>query len=235
MRLSLTRLLPALLLVPACAGDGTVNVTAYGESFIEDGIPAAEVDDGWAIEFTHFKVSIRDVTVADSAISVKKTTDLASSSQGEGHLLGSAKVTADDYTNSSFTIARVEVEGSANKDSDTKTFSWVFDDATNYHECATTTKVPADGEATFQITVHADHLFYDSLVSEEPKVLFQALADADTDGDEEITEAELAGADIGAYDPGSEDGVDDLWAWLVAQTRTLGHVDGEGHCHATAN
>lgn len=234
MRLPLTYLVPSLLCAAACAGEGTVHVTAYGESFIEDGIPAADVEDGWAVDFTHFEVSIRDVTVADTAITVKKTIDLAASSKGKGHELGSATVTADEYTNSSFSIARVEIEGSANKDGETKTFNWVFDAPTSYHECATTTKVPADGEGTFQITVHADHLLYDSLVSEEPKVLFQALADADTDGDEEITKEELSATDIGAYDPGSEDGVDDLWAWLVAQTRTLGHVDGEGHCHATA-
>lgn len=90
-----------------------------------------------------------------------------------------------------------------------------------------------EGEtASFQITVHADHLFSDSLVSSEPKVLFQPLADADSDGDGALSEAELVAADVGAYDPGSEDGIDDLWAWLGAQVRTLGHVDGEGHCTA---
>lgn len=221
------------ILLSACAGEGTVNVSAYGESFIEDGITADDVDDGWAIDFTHFKVSVRDVTVADAAIAVKKTVDLAASSKGKGHVLGSARVAADDYTDGRFTLTRVEVEGAAHKGSVTKTFDWVFDDATRYHECETTTRIPADGEGTFQITVHADHLFYDSLVSETPRLLFQPLADADADGDEAITQDELAATDIGAYDPGSEDGVDDLWTWLVAQTRTLGHVDGEGHCHAT--
>ena len=140
-----------------------------------------------------------------------------------------------DHTGASFTITRVEVEGTATKGADTKSFSWVFDEPTRYVECETTTAVSDGGSATFQITVHADHLLYDSLVSEEPQVLFQALADADADADADgnITQAELAATDIGAYDPGSEDGVDDLWAWLVAQTRTLGHVDGEGHCRAT--
>jgi hypothetical protein len=93
--------------------------------------------------------------------------------------------------------------------------------------------VEKDATAIFQITVHADHLFYDSLVSEEPQLLFQPLADADADQDGDITTEELGATDIGAYDPGNED-LDDLWSFLMAQSRTLGHVDGEGHCQASA-
>jgi hypothetical protein len=58
------------------------------------------------------------------------------------------------------------------------------------------------------------------------------MADADSNDDGEITQAELAESDIGSFDPGSEGDIDDLWSWLVAATRTLGHVDGEGHCEA---
>lgn len=224
----------ALFLTIACAedGEGTVVVTAYGESFIEDGIPADEVGDGWAIAFDRFVVNIEDVRVAGSSIDVKNKIDLSKSSSGDGHELGSALVAEGSYTHGAYTLTKVEVEGSATKGDETKTFSWVFDDATRYDECETTTEVSADGNATFQITVHADHLFYDSLVSEEPDVLFQALADADANHDGEITQQELRDTDIGNYDPGSEDGIDDLWTWLTAQTRTLGHIDGEGHCHA---
>jgi hypothetical protein len=49
-------------------------------------------------------------------------------------------------------------------------------------------------------SVHADHLFYDSLVSEEPQLLFQphanANANADTDADGQVTKAELSVAEI---------------------------------------
>lgn len=228
---------PALFVLSACGseseGQGTVNVTAYGESFIEDGIPASEVGDDWAVEFTRFEVSIEDVSVGGVAISVAESVDLSESSSGDGHELGSEEVAEGDHARSSYTIARVEVDGTATKDAKSKSFSWVFDDATRYTECETSTSVVAGESATFQITVHADHLLYDSLVAEKPELLFQALADADTDEDGDITRAELSSTDIGAYDPGSEDGVDDLWSWLVAQSRTLGHVDGEGHCRAT--
>lgn len=242
MRLVLFSLLPVLFTSTACSdgdsgnqgndGQGTVTVTAYGESFIEDGIPASEMADGWAVEFERFEVNITEVNVAGADISVPASVDLSESSSGDGHELGSELVSTGDYGDGRFDITRVDVEGTAAKGSVTKTFHWEFEDATSYKECDTTTSVTSGGDATFQITVHADHLFYDSLVAEEPQVLFQAFADADADEDGVITQAELADTDIGAYDPGSEGGIDDLWVWLIAQSRTLGHVDGEGHCHA---
>lgn len=212
--------------------EGTIRVTAYGESFIENGIPASNADDAWEITFQLFEVTIEDIAVAGTSIPVSSAIDLSVSSSGEGHELGSASVSAGDYTNASFTITRIAVDGTATKDGDTKTFSWVFHQPTRYTECETTTTVRETNLATFQITVHADHLFYDSLVSEDPKILFQALADADTNADDAITQSELTATGIGAYDPGNEDDVRDLWGWLVAQSQTLGHVNGEGHCRA---
>lgn len=226
---------PFLFLPLACGsdkGEGTVTVTAYGEAFIEEGIPADEVEDGWEITFERFVVRVEDVRVAGTSIDVDETIDVSKPSAGKGHELGSALVAPGSYTHGAFTLGKIDVRGSATKNNESKTFAWVFDEATRYDECETTTRVTEGGNSTFQITVHADHLFYDSLVSEEPRVLFQALADADTDGDGAITKQELQATDIGQYDPGSESGTDDLWAWLNAQVRTLGHIDGEGHCHA---
>jgi hypothetical protein len=216
-------------------GEGTVTVTAYGESFIEEGIPTSAVDDGWAIDFSRFQVGLRDVKVAGADIAVPASVELTKPSSGKGHSLGTAQVPEGDHSDAGFTIARVEVNGTATKGTVTKTFAWVFEQPTVYSRCETTTKVTADGSATFQITVHADHLFYDSMAAAEPKLLFQAVADADADSDGEVTQAELTAQGIGAYDPGSEGGIDDLWSWLTAQTRTLGHVDGEGHCHTDSS
>ncbi len=226
----------ALAFLVACGtedkGDGSVTVSAYGESFIEDGIPATDVDDGWAVEFTRFEVRLRDVTVAGIPIGISESIDLARPSSGAGHILGSARVPAGKHTGSSYTIAHVELEGRAVKGETIKTFHWVFDRPTHYSDCETTSEVLADQSTSFQITVHADHLLYDSLVADDPQLLFQALADADANNDGSITQAELAATDIGAYDPGSESGTNDLWAYLSALVATLGHVDGEGHCHA---
>lgn len=223
-----------LLIGCSSASFGSVTITAYGEEFIEDGIPAGSMDDGWTIDFSRFEVTLSEVTLGGVTLGESATVDLTEASGGNGQELGSVEVPAGEHTNTAFVIGRVELEGSAQKDDVTKTFSWVFAEPVAYQQCETTTEVDSNESATFQITVHADHLFYDSLVAEEPKLLFQPLADADVDADGDITRAELGETDIGAYDPGSSGGIDDLWAFLEAQTATLGHVDGEGHCHATA-
>jgi len=217
------------------AGEGDVTVTVYGEDFIELGIPADEMADGWSVTFDRFVVSVDEVIVGGVEMPSADPVDISAETQGAGHPVASAAVPAGDHTDSSFTITRVELTGSATKDGATKTFDWVFDQATHYSGCETTTRVSDGGSATFQITVHADHFFYDSLVSEEPQVVFQALADADADDDGVITRAELEASDIGSYDPGSAGDVNDLWTWLIAQSRTLGHVDGEGHCDSQAH
>lgn len=223
-----------VLLLCACmagcaAGEGEVEVRAWGESFIEDGIPADELADGWAIEFARFEVELRDVSVGGASLGDPDPIDLAEASEGRGQLIGRAPVPAGEYDDAAFTLASATVEGSAQKDGVTKTFAWTFATPVDYVNCETLTDVPRDGVGELQITVHADHLFYDSLVSEEPALRFDAIAAADTDDDGEVTMAELAAADIGAYDPGNL-AIDDLWSFLAAQAQTMGHVDGEGHC-----
>ncbi|MBK8012945.1 MAG: hypothetical protein IPK13_16515 [Deltaproteobacteria bacterium] len=219
----------------ACGDDdpGTLAVAAYGEAFIEEGIPSSEMGDGWSIQFEHFNIAFEDVVVAGAALSVPSSIDLTRPSSGAGQTLGTATIAEGEYTGARFTVSRVEARGTATKGADTKSFDWVFDQPTRYSDCDARTKVGAGAQATLQVTIHADHLFYDSLVSSTPQLLFQPLADADQNDDGNVTEEELAAQDIGNYDPGSEDGIDDLWTWLNALASTLGHVDGEGHCHAT--
>jgi hypothetical protein len=152
-------------------------------------------------------------------------------SAGAGQALGSLDVPSGDYSDAAFVIRSVHAVGTATKGEVSKTFDWVFQTPIAYHGCETTTEVPSDGTGVFQITVHADHLLYDSLVSEEPGLGFDAFAAADTSGDGAISQEELSVAGIGGFDPGNED-VTNLWDWLNALVATLGHVDGEGHCHA---
>ncbi len=225
-------LLCASLALAACTGseEGNVDVTIYGEDFIEKGIPAEEMADGWSVTFDRFVVTLDEVVVGGVDVPSADPTDISVDTDGSGHAFGSASVPAGEHTGSSYVLARVEFTGSASKDGVTKTFDWVFDEEVHYTGCETTTAVVSGEATTFQVTVHADRYFYDSLVADEPQVVFQALADADADADGEITRAELEAADIGAYDPGSAGGVDDLWSWLSTQNTTLGHADGEGPC-----
>lgn len=215
-----------------------MDVRIYGEEFIEEGISAQDLQDGWSLHFDHFIVDVQEITVAGVPFGDPAPLNIAVPTQGQGQVLSTAPVPTGSHTHSSFSIVGLQVTGTARKDGVTKSFDWSFEQATHYNHCESTTLVvPVQDPAQrpkFEITVHADHLFYDSLVAEEPRLLFQPLADADRNGDSIISKEELLVTDIGGYDPGSAGGVDNLWAWLIAQSRTLGHVDGEGHCHAQA-
>lgn len=217
------------LLACAGGGEGEIEVRAWGEGFIEEGIPAAELVDGWAISFTRFEVELRDVSVAGVEVGDTQTLDLTQASEGRGQLVGRATAPTGEYEDGRYTIAQAIVEGEASQGESTKSFSWTFSEAVAYADCEAVTEIPRDGVGEFQITVHADHLFYDSLASEEPGLAFGPLAAADADDDGVITQAELEAAGLGAYDPGNFD-VDNLWDFLVAQAGTMGHVNGELHC-----
>jgi hypothetical protein len=95
--------------------------------------------------------------------------------------------------------------------------------------------VSGGAEARVELTIHGDHLFYDDLFSSEPSVRFDLIADADRNGDWDISQEELLAVDLRPlpnYQVGSTDIVD-LWRFIEQQTTTLGHIDGEGHCEAT--
>lgn len=185
-----------------------------------------------------------------------KVFDLTQDSGGRGHLLTSVQVPGGRYDNTTFTIAPADtgaitgnvsndqvaamvsagasvlVEGRATRGQETKTFAWAFTSRTRYLACESTAKVDGGTHAT-QLTIHADHLFYDSLVAEEPALRFDLIANADTDQDGRVTQSELAAVDITAeadYGVGNRTDITTLGAFIEAQLHTLGHIDGEGHC-----
>jgi len=130
----------------------------------------------------------------------------------------------------------IYMEGIATRGEDVKTFRWGFRTATDYLGCESTASVAPDGIGAVELTIHADHLFYNSLISTDPDVSFDLIASAD-DGDGEITADELAAVDITAltdYQVGDAD-VTSLWGFLEAQTHTMGHIDGEGHCGTSSH
>lgn len=213
----------------ACAREGELEVRTYGEEFIEQGIPADMLDDAWAIEFSRFEVTLRDVAIAGATLPDPAPIDLVEPSAGEGQRIGLVTAPVGDHDDLEFTLVRLSLDGSASKGDVSKTFAWDFELDVRFGECETLTQVDAAGIAGVEITIHADHLFYDSLVAEAPALRFDAIAAADADADGTITREELAATDIGAYDPGNLP-IDDLWSFLHAQAATTAHVDGEGHC-----
>lgn len=134
-----------LLLLAACGddpvGEGTVNVTVYGEAFIEEGIPVSEMSDGWAITFDTFEVTVRDVRVGGVAFDDPAPLEIATPTDGAGQVIATAPVREGDHENASFVIEAVDLTGSATKEGDTKTFAWTFDYPVAYDACETTTAV----------------------------------------------------------------------------------------------
>lgn len=224
----------ACSLMLGCGTQGTVAVTVYGESLIEEGIPADAVSDGWSIEFTRFAVALRDVLVAGHDVPVPGILDLTLPTAGAGQPLGEITADEGDSLDVAFTIDRIEVEGSAQKDGVEKAFEWVIEDPIRYDQCEGVGAVSAGETLPIQITIHGDHLFYDSLVAAEPNVVFQPFADADLNANGEIEiDGELWEADIGAFDPGNQP-APSLWVWTILAARSIGHVNGEHHCRSTS-
>lgn len=256
MRTSISTLIALTTMFSACSeeGNGQLDVRIYGEAFIEESIPADVFVDGWTVDFSKFIVVVDGVGTETAEDSGRRAFDLTASSGGDGHEVGMLEVPEGSQhlayrigpgaaatggnasTADAAALAAANgslwVEGTATRGTETLSFSWMFDSETEYYECEVVETVPADGNATTIITIHADHLFYDDLESPEPNVAFDLVAASDTDGDGVVTKAELQARDItgeARYQVGSRE-VSNLWDFIVAQTATVGHIDGEGHC-----
>jgi len=257
--------LSALVLLAACTPEGELEVRIYGEAFIEEGIPASEFADGWALQFDSFLVNLGNVNVGPSRMNGAgldefpfHVYDLTRPSMGLGQQVAEGPVNVGFYAPSFWIapdaepvasdvseadLARIRdgglalyVAGSASKAGVTKRFAWGFASNTSYGNCEVETEVTSAAPASVEFTIHGDHLFYDDLFSETPSVRFDLIAQADVDGDGEITQAELLAVDLRPltnYQAGST-GIVDLWHFIEHQTGTLGHVNGEGHCQNTA-
>lgn len=108
--------------------------------------------------------------------------------------------------------------------------------------------VPENGIVDAEVTVHLDHLFFDSYATEEPNLRFEPMAAA-ADGDGFVDLGALAGQPLAdlrdrdgdplldgegnrvVYDPGPLPlGDNTLGAYVRAAATTTGHFNGEGHC-----
>jgi hypothetical protein len=130
----------------------------------------------------------------------------------------------------------------------TKTFHWGFSTATQYSACQQAAEsgqaiqgivIPSGGTDVSELTTHGDHLYYDRLMASpdpaiETSLRFDEKAAADTDGDGEITRAELDAApiDVRKYNPSGLPAAN-LGAFMTALARTVGHFRGEGECQVS--
>lgn len=208
---------------------GQVDIAVYGEGYAEDGIPAAETD-GWALSFSEVWVGVSDATIAAENFELSTVLNLVEATAGQGQTIATVGVDIGEYRNrGGFALNELRLVGSATRDSETKTFDWTIPLNERYSACETTTLVQADKVARFVITIHLDHLFADSVVAEDPALGFTVFANADTNADGVISTEELAASGIGALDPGNAS-VANLAEWLALAARSIGHIDGEGHC-----
>lgn len=261
MTLSVHRMRSAALLslvAAGCGGEGTWHYEVYGEAFIEEGIPASAFEDGCAVDYTRFLVTVGGRALQDAegtvaaAVSGVEVYDLVPGRQRmatttapsgtwqvvTATVASDADVTAgagaDDAAVQAVTDAPASVvaTGTLTCGDRSVAFDWAFDEATAYACAAPDLVVTSGAEAVSELTIHGDHLFFDSL--EDPDAVLRGLpyVDADDDGDGVLTAAELQAADVvgSGMDRGSDDAVATLWDYLTGQVRNLGHYDGEGHC-----
>jgi hypothetical protein len=207
------------------ASPGTLELSIYGEDFIEQGIPAAEVADGWAVRFDSFLVTLTDLSVARGhgapslTDSNQRIFDIARPSMKKGITVISKMVDGGKYDHIGYAIspartgaaagnplpagaleamiaAGESVRVSGSGSKDGKTVSFTWGfTGDTTHSCHIGLEVDG-GTSGSQITIHGDHLFYDDLVSMEPGVRFDLVAASDADMDGTVTRTELTARDI---------------------------------------
>ncbi|MDI1428728.1 hypothetical protein [Polyangium sorediatum] len=150
------------------------------------------------------------------------------------------------------------LEGTATKAGDTYTFAWGLANPTRNANCTNgldgTDGVVIRSNTTTEaeITIHLDHLFWDTLGTEEASLRFDALAAA-AGTDKEILLEDLATQKLSdlkgldgmplvdaedkpiVYNPGSVPlASQDLLSFLLASSASMGHLNGEGLCTVSA-
>lgn len=243
----------------ACGGgEGQWTVETWGEEYIEQGLPSEVFDDGCSLVYDTFLVSMTTRELVDGSgtvvgdIGPSQVYDMVVAGPTP---MGAVAVPADHYSSVVVEIApdpdaeagsatdaqvaelvdagaSVLVDGVLTCGASDVHFRWTFDAATTYACEPPDLTIPAGGTDTTQITIHGDHLFYDGLENADAVVLGQPVVDADSDGDGEVTLAELNAVSIPAlgYDVGEYSDVLTLRQFVSHLTRTIGHIDGEGEC-----
>ncbi len=249
-----TFILP-LFALSACGG-GEWTAETWGESYIEEGIPAADFVDGCSVVYDSFLLAMGDVALLDGdgvEVGVVEGQQVFEMVGAGPHVVGSAEVPSTHYAYARFAISpasgavagnateaqvtelgtlSIRVKGTLTCGGEAKTFDWSFATDTTYNCEPEDLTIPAGGEDGTQFTIHGDHLFYDGLENPDAEVRGQAIFDADGDHDGVIESVELDDIEVSqlGYEVGRFSAVTTLRHFVGALTQTLGHVDGEGHC-----
>ena len=146
------------------------------------------------------------------------------------------------------------LEGTATKGADTYSFKWGLQSSTKNANCTNGLDdtggivIRSNATAEAEVTIHLEHIFWDSLGSEDASLRFDAIAAA-AGADKEITTAEIATQNLSdlkgldgmplvddmgkpiVYNPGSVPlASQDLLSFIQASAASMGHLNGEGLC-----
>jgi|SRR5690606_1983126 hypothetical protein len=137
------------------------------------------------------------------------------------------------------------IEGRISRDAEEVTFRFLVPADTAYGPCEVDglPGVPITGGGTFAVglTIHGDHLFFDSFGTHDVERRAQWIADADVDADGHVDVAELrtiTGAALSQLLPSNRYAlggwtafpIETAYDFLRAQLHTQGHFQGEGEC-----
>jgi hypothetical protein len=131
------------------------------------------------------------------------------------------------------------VSGTATKDARTVTFEMPLANPTRNANCTNGDDdkdgvvVTAGATTEAEITIHVEHVFFDTLGVEDPALVFEPLAALAGD-DDALTAAELAAAPVDPtiYDRGTFT-ADNMLAFIAASAASQGHLNGDGLCTVT--
>jgi hypothetical protein len=139
--------------------------------------------------------------------------------------------------------------GGTCRDATSIAFRWGFPAGTSFDDCSSADgiagfAVPSGGTIPVKPTIHGDHWFFSNFTSgvELTERRAQYLADADANGDGETTLDELRSYEaadafpIPAYNLSGALGgpIHSAYDYVLAETRTLGHFQGDGECPTRA-
>jgi hypothetical protein len=160
--MSRIHVIPLVLLATACGSPGNVTFTTWGESFIEQKIPAETFADGWEIKYSKFFVTIEEITVAnhDGKVAAKQSTpklfdvhkagpvnietfssldpeewDAVSYAIGPSSAVVSGNVDAADVDFMKEHGYSIYLEATVTKGAVTKSYKWGFSTDTLYQQC----------------------------------------------------------------------------------------------------
>jgi hypothetical protein len=203
--------------------DSGDELWSSGESLVAD----------WKVITSPALLGATDVAAGRHDFGFRIGTPVAGTSNLVGGIPGSV---ASDMTTNGWSHL---VIGSATNGVDTKTFQLGFGLDVSYESCengydgSAGVIVNKNDETFADIYVHADHLLWDQLGTEEASLAFQAWADADADADGAITQAELEAVDLATigYEAAGID-VTNLWEFVSFSVAIMAHLNGEGECVA---